>query len=101
MAGYGVQQETMAKGAAAVEEASIQIDGLLKKLDAEVQAMFGGWSSEAQRSFATLHSNWVGQQTKLTTSLREMQEALVATSRNYEQQEQSQASAFGSISASL
>jgi WXG100 family type VII secretion target len=101
LAGYGVEQEAMAKGAQAIEDASIQIDGLLKKLDGEVQTMFGGWASEAQRSFAVLHSNWVSQQTKLTTSLREMQEALVATNRAYMQQEESQSSAFGKISGQL
>jgi WXG100 family type VII secretion target len=91
----------MAKGAAAVDEASAQIDGLLKKLDGEIQAMFGGWSSQAQRSFATLHANWVSQQNKLVVSLREMHEALVATSKTYERQESEQANAFAHVSNQL
>ena len=91
----------MAKGASAVDEASVQIDGLLKKLDAEVQAMFGGWSSSAQRSFAGLHGNWVAQQNKLVTSLREMHAALVSTQATYERQEESQAASFGHIAGAL
>lgn len=101
MAGYSVAQESMAKGASAVEDAGVQIDGLLKKLDSEVQAMFGGWSSQAQRSFAGLHTNWVGQQNKLVGSLREMHAALVSTSATYERQEESQAAAFGHIQGAL
>lgn len=101
MAGFEVEQEAMAKGAAAIEDASAQIDGILKKLDGEIQIMFGGWKSNAASSFGALHTAWVSNQTKLTTSLREMQEALVATNRTYMQQEESQASAFGHIAQGL
>ncbi|MFI7589854.1 WXG100 family type VII secretion target [Spongisporangium articulatum] len=102
MAGeYSLQQEAMAKGAQAVDDASVQIDGHLKKLDAEVQTMFGGWSSDAQRSFATLHANWVAQQNKLTTALRDMHTALVSTANTYAQQEEQQSSAFNHIAGQL
>jgi WXG100 family type VII secretion target len=99
--GYAVEQESMAKGAAAVEEATTLIDGHVKALNAEVESMFGGWSSQAQRSFANLHSNWVAQQQKLLTALRDMHTALVSTGQTYASQEEQQAGAFSHISGQL
>lgn len=91
----------MAKGAGAVEEATTLIDGHVKALNAEVESMFGGWSSQAQRSFAGLHSNWVAQQQKLLTALRDMHSALVSTQQTYAAQEEQEASAFGNIAGQL
>jgi WXG100 family type VII secretion target len=99
--GYAVEQESMAKGAAAVEEASTLIDGHMKTLNSEVESMFGGWSSQAHRSFATLHTNWVEQQQKLLTALRDMHTALVSTGQTYSTQEEQQAGAFSHISGQL
>ncbi len=91
----------MAKGAASVEEASTLIDGHVKTLNSEVETMFGGWSSQAQRSFANLHANWVEQQQKLLTALRDMHTALVSTGHTYAAQEEQEAGAFGHIAGQL
>jgi WXG100 family type VII secretion target len=99
--GYSLEQESMARGASAVEEASTLIDGHVKKLNSEIESMFGGWSSQAQRSFANLHANWVAQQQKLITALRDMQAALVSTGQTYERQEEQEAGAFGHIAGQL
>lgn len=99
--GYSVEQESMAKGAAAVEEATTLIDGHVKTLDSEVSAMFGGWNSQAQRSFANLHTNWTTQQNKLLTALRDMHTALVSTGQTYQAQEEQQAGSFDHISGQL
>jgi WXG100 family type VII secretion target len=98
---YSVQQEAMAKGALAVDEASTRIDGHLKQLDGEVQTMFSGWSSDASRSFARLHVSWAEQQTKLLTALREMHGALVATGQTYAAQEEQQSGSFSHIAGQL
>lgn len=99
--GYSLEQQSMAKGAAAVEEATTLIDGHVKTLNSEVETMFGGWSSDAQRSFANLHASWVTQQQKLLTALADMHTALVATGQTYANQEQQQASVFGNIAGQL
>jgi WXG100 family type VII secretion target len=99
--GYAVEQESMAKGAQAVEEATSLITGHVRTLDSEVSTMFGGWSSQAQRSFANLHTNWVGQQQKLLTALQDMHAALVSTGATYASQEEQQAGAFGNIAGQL
>ncbi len=99
--GYEVTHDAMAKGATAVEEAATQISGHLRTLDAEVQSMFGGWSGRAQKSFATVHMNWVEQQTKLQTALTEMHSALVSTNQTYLQQEEEQSSQFSNIAGQL
>jgi WXG100 family type VII secretion target len=99
--GYSLEQESMAKGAAAVEDASTLIDGQVKTLNSEVEQMFGGWSSQAQRSFATLHANWVEQQQKLLTALRDMHTALVSTGRTYATQEEQQSGDFSHIAGQI
>jgi len=99
--GYGVQQEAMAKGAGAVDEASTQIKQHLQTLDSEIQTMFGGWNSDAQRSFGNLHARWVAQQQKLLTALQEMHGALVQTRQTYAAQEESQTSQFDNIAGQL
>lgn len=91
----------MVKGASAVEEASTLIAGQLKTLDAEVQSMFGGWNSRAQKSFATLHVSWVEQQQKLQTALVDMHSALVSTNQTYVAQEETEAGAFSHIAGQL
>jgi WXG100 family type VII secretion target len=102
MAGqYSLEQESMAKGATAVDDASVQIDGHLKRLDSEVNTMFGGWNSQAQKKFQTLHMRWVEEQSKLTTALRDMHTALVATGQTYAQQEEAQGSAFDHIAGGI
>lgn len=99
--GYSVQQESMTRGAAAVEEASALIDGHVKTLNSEVESMFGGWSSQAQLAFANLHTNWVEQQQRLLTSLRDMHAALVTTGQTYVAQEEQQSGAFSNIAGQL
>jgi WXG100 family type VII secretion target len=99
--GYALQQESMAKGAAAVGEATALIDGQVKTLNAEVESMFGGWSSQAQRSFANLHTSWVAQQQKLLTALGDMHTALVSTQQTYTAQEEQQSGAFSHIAGQL
>lgn len=99
--GYSVQQESMARGATAVEEATSLIDGHVKTLNSEVESMFGGWSSQAQLAFANLHTSWVEQQQVLLNSLRDMHTALVSTGQTYSNQEESQAGAFSHIAGQL
>jgi WXG100 family type VII secretion target len=91
----------MAKGATAVEEAATQITGHLRTLDTEVTTMYGGWQSRAQKSFQTLHLNWVQQQEKLQTALTQMHAALVSTNQTYVAQEDQQSAAFGKIAGQL
>jgi len=99
--GYEVQQETMVKGAQAVDDASTLIRQHVQSLDSEIQTMFGGWSSGAQRSFGNLHANWTAQQQKLLGALQDMHGALVQTRQTYSAQEESQTSQFDNISGQL
>jgi WXG100 family type VII secretion target len=99
--GYDVQQDSMAKGAAAVDEAGTLIKGHMQTLDSEIQTMFGGWNSGASRSFGNLHANWVAQQQKLTNALNEMHGALIQTKQTYAAQEESQTSQFDNIAGQL
>ncbi|HVQ93662.1 MAG TPA: WXG100 family type VII secretion target [Mycobacteriales bacterium] len=99
--GYDVQQDAMAKGAAAVDEAGTLVRQHMQTLDSEIQTMFGGWTSGAQRSLGNLHANWVAQQQKLLTALQEMHGALVQTKQTYAAQEESQTSQFDSIAGQL
>jgi WXG100 family type VII secretion target len=99
--GYNVQHEAMAKGAQAVDSATEQINQHLRKLDTEVQTLFGGWKGSAQRAFGDLHANWVAQETKLHTALKDMHDALVKTGQTYNAQEENQAGSFSNIAGQL
>jgi WXG100 family type VII secretion target len=99
--GYDVQQEAMTKGAQAVDEASTQLRQHMQTLDSEIQTMFGGWNSGAQRTFGNVHANWTAQQQKLLTALQDMHGALVQTKQTYSAQEESQTSQFDNIAGQL
>lgn len=101
MAGYGTEQESMTRGAAAVEEAATTITQQLGRLDSEVETMFGGWSSDAQRSFAALHAAWAEQQQKLVGALHQMHVALVKTGQAYAAQEEQQSDTFRNMSGDV
>jgi len=101
MAGYGTEQQAMARGAQAVETAATAITQQLRTLDSSVETMFSGWNSAAQRSFAGLHAAWAEQQLKLNTALEQMHAALVQTSQAYATQEDQQSAAFGKITNEL
>ena len=91
----------MAKGATAVEEAATLIGGHLRTLETEVNSMYGGWSSRAQRAFSTVHISWQEQQQKLQRALTEMHAALVSTNQTYLAQEEQQSAAFNGIAGQL
>jgi len=99
--GYSVQQETMVKGAQAVDEATRMIKQHMTQLDSEVQTMFGGWQSQAAKTFGNLHASWIEQQQKLQTALADMHNALVSTRQTYAGQEEEQTSQFNNIAGQL
>jgi WXG100 family type VII secretion target len=99
--GYSVEQDSMRRGASALEDASVLIDGHIKTLNSEVEALTGGWRGQAQTAFVNLHANWTEAQTRLLTALRDMHTALVSTGQTYTSQEQNQAGAFSNIAGQL
>jgi WXG100 family type VII secretion target len=102
MAGqYSVEQESMAKGAQAVDDAHAQIQGHVRSLDGAVNEMFGGWKSQASGRFAMLHQRWVEEQNKLTTALTDMHTALVQTDKAYQAQEDAASTSFDHISSGI
>jgi WXG100 family type VII secretion target len=99
--GYNVEQQSMARGAQALEDATQRISTVLKTLDADMQSMAQGWQSDASRVFMQLHMNWSEQQNKLVTALQSMHETLVSTSHSYVNQESQQSSSFQNIANAL
>ena len=102
MAGqYTTSQETMAQGAAKVEEASTQIHGLIGSLSSEVDTMMGGWRGEAASAFTQVHEAFQQQANKINNALRQMHEALQTTHRTYGSQESNQSQTLTGLAGQI
>lgn len=102
MAGqYTTSQETMAQGAAKVEEASSQIQGLIGSLSSEVDTMMGGWRGEAATAFTQVHESFQQQANKINNALRQMHEALQSTHRTYGSQESNQSQSLSGLAGQI
>jgi len=99
--GYETSDESMAKGAQAVEEATTHIHQHLGTLQQHVDTMLSQWRGGASQSFGNAHTAFAEQGQKLNNALRTMHEALVQTSRTYHAQEAEGSSSFNSISGQL
>ena len=69
MADTFVDEETMAATIARIEALVPQMQGELKKLNGEMQSLFGTWKGRSSNSFQRLHTNWSQDYGKLTTAL--------------------------------
>lgn len=101
MAQYTTSQETMAQGAARVDEASNQIQGHISNLRAEVDTMMGGWRGEAAGAFVQVHDAFDQHATRINTALRQMHEALRATHAIYGMQETTQTQTLSGLAGQI
>jgi WXG100 family type VII secretion target len=90
VAQYTTSQEAMASGAAKVDEAAGQIQGIIGALRGEVETMMGGWRGDAASAFIGVHESFESQANRINSALRQMHEALVATNSTYTNQETTQ-----------
>jgi len=101
VAGYQTESESMAKGAQAVEEATVLIRGHLGTLQQHVDTMLSHWRGGASRSFSNAHTAFALQGQKLNDALRAMHEALIQTAKTYQAQEAEHSSQFSNIAGQL
>lgn len=101
MAQYTTSQETMAQGAAKVDEAATQIQGHINSLRSEVDTMMGGWRGEAASAFTQVHESFEQQAGKINSALRQMHEALMSTHRTYGTQESNQSQTLSGLAGQI
>ena len=101
MAQYTTSQEAMAQGAAKVDEAAMQIQGLIGQLRSEVETMMGGWRGEAASAFIQVHDAFEQQANRINNALRQMHEALLATYRTYGTQESTQTQSLTGLAGQI
>ena len=101
MAQYTTNQEAMAQGAAKVDEAALQIQGLITNLRSEVEIMMGGWRGEAASAFIQVHDAFEQQANRINSALRQMYDALQATHRTYGTQETTQTQSLSGLAGQI
>jgi WXG100 family type VII secretion target len=101
VAQYTTSQETMARGAARVDEASNQIQGHIANLRGEVDTMMGGWRGEAAGAFVRVHDAFDQHATRINNALRQMHEALLATHTTYGTQETDQTQTLSGLAGQI
>jgi WXG100 family type VII secretion target len=101
VAQYTTNQEAMSQGAAKVDEAAGQIQGVLGQLRSEVDTMMGGWRGEAASAFMQVHGAFEEQANRINTALRQMHEALMATYRTYGTQESTQTQSLTGLAGQI
>lgn len=86
---------------AAVSQASAAVQASAATLGAEVDRMMrhlvelqSSWKGQAAASFSDLVAQWRGTQERVRTNLEEIQRALAAAGRQYEEVEQAAARMF-------
>lgn len=90
MAILRVDTEAMASGAARIETALTEIDGLMRRLTSDVNDMLAAWSGPAADAHRELHLRFQTDATTIHSSLAEMHSALQRTHGTYVQQESAQ-----------
>jgi WXG100 family type VII secretion target len=101
VAGFTQDQEAMAKGAAAVDNASKEIHKHLQVLQGHVDHMRSKWTGGAARSFTGASDAFGQQAQKLNGALQNMHDALVQTKIAYAGQEENESSSFNNIASQL
>lgn len=101
MASYTTSHESMAQGAAKVDEAASQIQSLISALRGEVETMMGGWSGEAANAFIGVHEAFESQANRINNALRQMHEALVSTNSTYTNQESTQTQTLSGLAGQI
>lgn len=94
-------EEAMAKGANAVDEAHKQIHKHLQLLQGHVDDMRSKWTGGASRSFHAASEAFNQQALKLNNALNNMHDALIQTKTAYAAQEESGTSSFNNIASQL
>lgn len=92
MATLHVDTDAMAAGAAKVQDAIEQIDGLLTQLRGDADAMLSAWSGPAADAHRSMHERFQGDAATIRNSLAEMHSALLRTRAIYLAQEGEQTS---------
>jgi WXG100 family type VII secretion target len=98
---FGVEQEAMQRGAAAVEEAHGQVQSLIQTLRTEVETMMGGWSGQAANAFVGVHEAFETQARDINSALDGIHAALVSTHSTYGTQEDTQTSTFTNMTGNI
>lgn len=93
--------EVMHSTALKVEDLRGDIDGLLKLLKGDVQAVAGSWHGTASTSFMGVMSNWDTSANKLSVALQGINEAIRASGTGYDTSEQQNTSAINNVAGTM
>jgi WXG100 family type VII secretion target len=91
----------MKKFSAHLAEVNSQIQQELKRLEAVVETVAGGWKGSAAIAYQTLQGQWNADAAKLNTVLGEIKEAIDATTAQYVSTESEQTHSLSRITSAL
>jgi WXG100 family type VII secretion target len=66
---YHVDEEVMASTISQIQSLVPMMQGELKQLNGEMQALFASWKGRSSQSFQRLHANWSQDYVKLNSAL--------------------------------
>ena len=78
----GQGERTLTRAAGLVADAKTDLDGLSRRLDAQVAGLQGRWAGAGASAFFALHQAWTEKQTVITGALHEFEASLTSTERD-------------------
>lgn len=97
----GQGEGTLARGAALVAEARVDLVGISSRLDGQIQGLRGRWQGSAGRAFFTLHEAWTEKQRTIVGALDGFESALTATERDNLATDQAQSAGYARTTSRL
>jgi WXG100 family type VII secretion target len=91
---FQVDSAAVAGASAAVQASAVQLGAEVDRMMRHLLELQGSWQGRAATSFADVVAQWRGTQEQVRTSLEEIQRALAAAGRQYEEVEQATARMF-------
>lgn len=97
----GQGEHTLSRAAGMVADAQHDLDGLSRRLDAQVAGLQGGWSGAGGTAFFALHQAWTERQSAITSALAGLEAGLRSTERDNVATDQDQSAHYHRTAARL
>jgi len=101
MDGFGTSPEAMAQASRDVTTAQEDVRAELARLRGNLTALQGSWDSAAYVRFVELMSRWDTNAERLSTSLRDIGDAIRSSGLAYQAQEDQESQQISAITAAL
>ena len=99
--GFGTTVEEMARAGQYVLDVDADVQADLAALRGQLAPLQGAWVGDAATAFVGLMARWDADARSLSEALRAIGEAIGASGRTYQQQEEAQSAGLSAIRAAL